>query len=70
MSGKKSFITKPTPEKALLAGIEKRDNPDRWPLSESMFELAELARSVGANPVISVTPVSYTHLTLPTSDLV
>ena len=55
MSGKKSFITKPTPEKALLAGIEKRDNPDRWPLSESMFELAELARSVGANPVISVT---------------
>ena len=55
MPGKKSFNTKPAPEKALLAGVEKRDNPVRWPLSESMFELAELARSVGANPVITVT---------------
>ena len=55
MPGKNSFITKPTPEKALLAGVEKRDNPNKWPLSESMFELAELARSVGAKPVITVT---------------
>ena len=55
MPGKKSFNTKPAPEKALLAGVEKRDNLVRWPLSESMFELAELARSVGANPVITVT---------------
>src|ERR1043165_5599460 len=41
-------------EKALLIGLE-RDGVDKWDLKESLDELAELARSAGAEVVGTVT---------------
>ena len=46
------------------AGEKATQNPDRKP---KKFKLSELCKEIKAGRIVSV---SYTHLTLPTSDLV
>ena len=55
MPNKKTVDTIPSPEKVLLAAIQYKNKPQKWPVSESLSELAELARSAGAEPLISIT---------------
>ena len=55
MTNKKQIQTIPPPEKVLLAAIEYKNKPQKWPVSESLSELAELTRSVGAEPLMTVT---------------
>ena len=42
MTNKKQIQTIPPPEKVLLAAIEYKNKPQKWPVSESLSELAEL----------------------------
>ncbi|MBI21558.1 MAG: GTPase HflX [Chloroflexi bacterium] len=55
MPNKKTIDTISLPEKVLLAAIQYKNKPQKWPISESLSELAELARSAGAEPLLSIT---------------
>ncbi len=48
-------IAKPTPERALLVGVDIKGEETDWPLENSMEELAELARTAGLEVVGRVT---------------
>lgn len=48
-------IARPTPERALLVGVEIKGEETDWPLENSMEELAELARTAGLEVVGRIT---------------
>ncbi|MDA0677538.1 MAG: GTPase HflX [Chloroflexi bacterium] len=56
MSGRKrAYSTGPKRERVCLVGAQVRSKAGIWTLEDSIDELAELARSAGANPVAQVT---------------
>ncbi|MBI2165997.1 MAG: GTPase HflX [Chloroflexi bacterium] len=49
--GRPLAYTRPQPERAMLVGVEVKGRPNPWGLEESLEELAQLARTAGAEVV-------------------